>query len=239
MVLAGGGCTTTRAPRKPGLNVAAAANLSRVFAEAGTVFERQTGIHVVYSFGATTQLAQQIEHGAPYDVFAAADVEHIDELVRTALVIPDTRAIYARGRLVLWVPSSQAAIERIEDLTREGIRNVAIANPQLAPYGRAAVESLRALDLWERVQPHVVFAQNVLTATEYAATGNTDAAFTALALVFDRSGRKIEVPENLHQPIDQAIAVVRSTTKPDEARRFVAFVSGPEARGILKRYGYE
>jgi len=222
------------------LNVATAANLTKVFAELGQTFEQQTGIHVTFSFGATTQLAQQIEHGAPFDVFAAADTEHIDELARKNLIIPSTRAIYARGKLVLWVPDERVPVERLEDLARPGVKHIAIANPQLAPYGRAAVETLHALHLWDAVQPKIVYGQNISTATQYAATGNVDAAFTALALVNDKTrGRKIEIPESLHAPIDQAIAVVRSTSKPDQARKFVEFITGAQARGVLRRYGYE
>jgi molybdate transport system substrate-binding protein len=226
-------------PARDEINVATAANLTRVFVELGQIFERETGIHLVTSFGATTQLAQQIEHGAPYDVFAAADTEHVDELARKGLILGDTRAIYARGRLVLWVPDSHTPVDRLEDLARADVTHIAVANPQLAPYGRAAVETLRALHLWEAVQPRIVFAQNVLTATQYAATGNADAAFTALALVYDRAGRKIEVPAHLHAPIDQAIAVLRSSSKPEQARKFVAFIAGRQAREVFKRYGYE
>lgn len=226
-------------PGKDKINVAAAANLTRAFAEVGQAFERETGIHVIYSLGATTQLTQQIEHGAPYDVFAAADVEHIDELARKNLILPDTRAVYARGKLVLWVPDERTPINRLEDLTRAGAKHIAIANPQFAPYGQAAVESLRVLGLWNAVEPRIVYAPNVSTATQYASTGNVDAAFTALALVYDRGGRKIEVPENLHKPIDQAIAVIRSSARPDQARQFVKFVTGTEGRAILRQYGYQ
>ena len=226
-------------PAKDEINVATAANLTRVFAELGQIFERETGIHLVTSFGATTQLAQQIEHGAPYDVFAAADTEHVDELARKGLIFNDTRAIYARGKLVLWVPSERTPVERLEDLARADVTHIAVANPQLAPYGRAAVETLHALHLWEAVQPRIVFAQNVSMATQYAATGNADVAFTALALVYDKAGRKIEVPANLHAPIDQAIAVLRGSAKPEQARKFVAFILGGKALEIFKRYGYE
>jgi len=226
-------------PATDEINVATAANLTRVFAELGQIFERETGIHLVTSFGATTQLAQQIEHGAPYDVFAAADTEHVDELARKGLIFEDTRAIYARGKLVLWVPGSRTAVMRLEDLARADVTHIAIANPQLAPYGRAAVETLHALHLWEVVQPRIVFAQNVSMATRYAATGNADVAFTALALVYDKAGRKIEVAANLHAPIDQAIAVLRSSAKPEQARKFVAFIVGKKALEVFKRYGYD
>ncbi len=233
----GCGGPASRSPQSE-INVATAANLTRVFAELGQIFDRQTGIHVVYSFGATTQLAQQIAHGAPFDVFAAADTEHIDELARQGLILPDTRAVYARGKLVLWIPEARVPLDQLKDLARPGITHIAMANPQLAPYGRAAVESLRALHLWETVQPRLVFAENVSMATQYAATGNADAVFTALALVYDRAGRRIEIPENLHAPIDQTIAVVRSTSKPELSRKFVQFITSKPAREILKRYGY-
>ena len=241
LALAAAGCGgRANVPARPELNVATAANLTRVFAELGGLFERETGIHVTFSFGATAQLAQQIEHGAPFDVFAAADTEHIDELARKDLILPSTRVIYARGKLVLWVPDAGVPVEHIEDLARASVTHVAIANPQLAPYGAAAVETLHALHLWEAVQPKIVYGQNISTTTQYAATGNTDAAFTALALVHDNArGRKIEVPENLHAPLDQAIAVVRSTTKPEQARKFVEFITSARAREILKRYGYQ
>jgi molybdate transport system substrate-binding protein len=221
------------------INVATAANLTRAFGEVGQAFEGQTGIHVTYSFGATTQLAQQIEHGAPYDVFAAADIEHVDQLARKGFLIPETRGIYARGKLVLWVPDNRVPVDAIQDLTRAEVKQVAIANAQLAPYGQAAVETLKNLRIWNAIQPKVVFAQNVSMATQYAATRNADAAFTALALVYDQGGRKIQIAENLHQPIDQAIAVVRGSRKPAEARKFVAFVLSAPAKQILKRYGYE
>jgi molybdate transport system substrate-binding protein len=226
-------------PAKDEINVAMAANLTLVFAELDQIFERQTGIHLVTSFGATTQLAQQIEHGAPFDVFAAADTEHVDELSRKGLIFDDTRAIYARGKLVLWVPGSHTPVNRLEDLARPAVTHIAVANPQLAPYGRAAVETLHALHLWETVEPRIVYGQNVSMATQYAATGNADAAFTALALVYDRAGRKIEVPANLHAPIDQAIAVLRSSAKPEQARKFVAFIASQQAREVFKRHGYE
>jgi molybdate transport system substrate-binding protein len=241
LALAAGGCGQhPRTPARSELNVATAANLTKAFAKLGQTFSQQTGIHVTFSFGATAQLAQQVENGAPFDVFAAADTEHIDELARKDLILPSTRAIYARGKLVLWVPEDGVPVERIEDLARPSVKHVAMANPQLAPYGRAAVETLHALHLWEAVQPKVVYGQNISTTTEYAATGNAEAAFTALALVNDRAGgRKIPVPGNLHAPIDQAIAVVRGTSKPDQAREFVDYVTGAHARDVLRQYGYE
>jgi molybdate transport system substrate-binding protein len=221
-----------------GLHVAAAANLTNAFAEIGKAFASQSGTRVIYSFGATSQLTQQIENGAPFDVFAAADVEHVDELVRRGLVLPETRAVYARGVLTLWIPNGAAAIGSVEDLTRPQVKTVAIAKPELAPYGKAAVETLQSLNLWNAVQPKVVYAQNILMAKQYAASGNADAAFTALSLVTGGTGRAIQVDEHLHKPIDQAIGVVRNSHEVERGRAYVRFVLGREGQGIMNRFGY-
>jgi molybdate transport system substrate-binding protein len=225
--------------QKP-LIVAAAANLTDVFAAVATKFQAQTGIAVVYSFGATANLAMQAEHGAPFDVFAAADVTHIDQLDKEGLLTAGSKAVYARGRLVLWVPAeSRARVNRIEDLKDEDVRIVAIANPKLAPYGEAAVESLRKLGLWGAVQPKVVYAESISAAKQFAATGNADLAFTAYSLVLHAGGNSIPVPGSLHAPIDQALGVLRSSTQQDRAQKFVKYVLGPPGREIMERYGYE
>jgi len=223
-----------------GLTVAAAANLTDVFAEVAARFQAQTGIKVVYSFGATANLAMQAEHGAPFDVFAAADVAHIDELEKQGLLTPESRAVYARGRLVLWVPpKSRAHLVRVEDLKNGDVKIVAIANPKLAPYGEAAVQSLENLGLWPEIEPKVVYAENIIAAKQFAETGNADAAFTAYSLVLHSGGNAIAIPPALHAPIDQAIGILRSSGEQDPARRFERFLLGPAGREILQRYGYE
>jgi len=219
--------------------VAAAANLTDAFAELGKQFTTRTGIRVVYSFGATVDLAKQIENGAPFDVFAAADVEHIDELDDKKLLSPDTKALYARGRLVLWFPTNARVLHRIEDITGKDMARVAIAKPDVAPYGRATVEALRALNIWNEVEPKVVYGQNVAQAKQFAATGNADAAFVPLALVMkEPAARIIEVDERLHQPINQALGIVQASSKQMAARAFTDFVMGMEGQAIMQRYGY-
>jgi molybdate transport system substrate-binding protein len=235
-------CATFGQEHKPArtLTVAAAANLTDVFAEVAAKFQAQTGIAVVYSFGATANLTMQVEHAAPFDVFAAADVAHVDALEKEGLLTPGSKAVYARGRLVLWTPpASRARIGRVEDLKDDDVKIVAIANPKLAPYGAAAVESLHRLGLWSAVEPKVVYAETISAAKQFAATGNADAAFTAYSLVFRSGGNTIEIPGNLHAPIDQAVAILRSSSQQDQARQFVQFLLGPPGREILARYGYE
>jgi molybdate transport system substrate-binding protein len=221
------------------INVAAAANLTDAFAELGKQFTAQTGIRVVYSFGATADLAKQIENGAPFDLYAAADVEHVDELSHKGLLTPGTQSLYARGRLVLWTPQgSRVTLNRIEDIRRADVERIAIAKPDLAPYGRAAVEALKALNLWTEVEPKVIYGQNVSQARQYAATGNAEAAFIPLSLVKANDGHSIEVDERLHQPINQALAVIRSSEKQEAARRFASYILSPEGQAVLERYNY-
>jgi molybdate transport system substrate-binding protein len=223
------------------LVVAAAANLSEAFAEIGLKFERQTGIRVVNSFGATTDLARQIENGAPFDVFAAADVRHVEELERQGLIVAGTRRVYARGRLVLWVPpeSRAAGLADLKELAAAGVSRVALPRPEAAPYGQAAVEALRALGLWERIEPKVVYAQNVAQARQFAATGNADAAFLPRSLVRGAGGSFREVEAQLHRPIEQAAGVVARSNDGQAANEFVEFLLSDEGRSILKEYGYD
>jgi molybdate transport system substrate-binding protein len=202
-------------------------------------FERQAGVRVVASYGSTAQLAQQIDNGAPFDVFAAADTEHVDELVNKGRVLADSRAVYARGQLALWIPNGEAlGVRDIQDLTRPAIRFIAIAQPSLAPYGQAAVDAITAAGLAEDLRAKLVYANSINTTRQYAATGNAEAAFTAYSLVLKDSGTIVKVDPKLHRPIDQALGVVASTNQPALARRFTAFVLGPEGQAILRENGY-
>ncbi len=219
--------------------VAAASSLTNAFDEIGRRFTERTGTRVTYSFGATGDLARQIENGAPFDVFAAADVEHVDALGSKNLLSGDTRAVFARGRLVLWMPGGVGAeVQSVEEVAGPRVTRLAVAKPEVAPYGRAAVEALRALGVWERVEPKVVYSQTVAQAKQFAASGNADAAFLPRALVKEGEGVSIEVDERLHAPIEHAMAVVRSSKREAEARAFVSFVRGEEGRAILERHGY-
>jgi molybdate transport system substrate-binding protein len=226
-------------PVRPDLTVAAAANLSGVIEEIGRRFELETGTHIVCSFGSTGNLSKQIEQSAPFDVFTAADTEHIEALDKKGLLVPGTRAIYARGRLALWAPpNTRVQIDRIEDLTSPKVRFVAIARPESAPYGRASVEALQALKLWKAVQPKVVYAENITMAKQYAESGNADASFTAYSLVLREQGKVILIDEHLYRPIDQATAVLKNSKKQESARQFVKFLLGIKGKEILGRNGY-
>ena len=227
------------------LTVSAAADLTYAFQEIATQFEKETGHHVVFNFGSTGQLAQQIEQGAPVDVFAAANVSFVEELAQQGLVLPDTVQRYARGRITLWTRAdSPLQITQVSDLARPDVVRVAIANPDHAPYGMAARQAMQAAGVWEAVQPKLVLGENVRQALQYAETGNVDVAIVALSLSVpaaagpDGPGRWTLIPQELHAPIDQALAVIKGTAHEAEARAFAAFVNGPQGRPIMRKYGF-
>ena len=118
------------------------------------------------------------------------------------------------------------------------MERIGIAKPDIAPYGRATIETLRALNLWPQLEPKAIYGQNVLQVRQYAATGNVDAAFIPLALARSDDGNFIEVDDRLHQPINHAIAIVKNSHKQEAARRFIEFLMSPEGQAILERYGY-
>ena len=217
------------------LHVAAAANLATIFAPLAAAELKATGIHLVPSFGSTAQLEKQIEAGAPFDLFLAADNAHPVALASASLA--DAPQEYARGRVVIWAPK-RADIRTLDDLARDDVKIVALANPDLAPYGHASVEALNASHLWERVKPKVVYAQNISAALNFADTGNADVALTAFSLVAAKSPKAPLVPANLHSPIAQSLCILKRTSQPDAARKAVAYLLGPEARALFTKSGY-
>ena len=228
-----------REGRSPEITVAAAANLTGVFQVLGARFEAASGIHPVFSFGSTAQITQQIENSAPYDVIAAADSEHVAQLERHGLLLPGSRAVYAIGILVLWIPpGSTAMVSRLEDLTLPDVHAIAVAKPELAPYGQAAVDTLRQLGIWEKVKSKIVYAGNIGMAKQYGSSNNADAVFTAYSLVQKSGGKVIAVDEKMHQPITQELGIVAASHHRESARKFVTFLLTGEGRDILSKSGY-
>ena len=237
-VVFGWGC---RRPNNqtPQLTVAAASDLIAAFEEIGREFEATQKIKVVFVFGSTGMLTRQIENGAPMDLFAAANVAYVNQLEQKGLIVPDTKAIYARGRITLWTTfDSPVKAETITDLTRPEIKRIAIANPDHAPYGLAAKQALETAGVWETVKPKLVYGDNIRQTLQYAETGNVDVSIVALSLSRQSKGRWTLVPEELHQPIDQGLAVIKSTQNEPAARAFANFVTGARGKEILGKYGF-
>lgn len=236
-----GTAEATADPASVTLIVAAAADLTPAFQEIGELFTQQTGIAVSFNFGSTGMLAQQIEQGAPVDVFAAANQSYIAELQASDLVIPDTIALYAQGRITLWTRTdSPITVNTIQDLIQASVKRIAIANPEHAPYGVAAREALQSVGIWDILQPKLIFGENVAQTLQYAETGNVDVAIVALSLsvAAGDEGRWVLIPAELHNPLNQALAVVRDTKHEAEARQFAAFVNSQTGRAVMRRYGF-
>jgi len=232
-------CTSEQKPEKVSITVAAAADLGPAFQEMAKAFEQSTGVKAVMSLGSTGLLTRQIENGAPMDVFAAANTSYIDELEQKGLIIPDTKAMYARGQITMWTAAdSKIKIDKIQDLVGPDVKRVAIANPEHAPYGMAAREAMQKAAIWDKVQPKVVYGENIQETLQFAQTGNVDVSIVALSLSTQSNGRWTVIPQDLYRPIDQSLAAIKSTKHEKEARQFAQFVNQPEGRKIMNKYGF-
>lgn len=220
------------------LTVAAAASLQYAFTEIGRQFEAETGQNVVFTFGSSGNLAQQILSGAPVDLFASADSTFTDILAQKGLLVPETRRAYAVGRLVL--ASSRTAgvqLDSLEALLDPRVHKVAIANPGHAPYGRAAREALVNAGLWEQLQPKLVYGENIRQTLQFVETGNAEAGLVALSVAEIPGITYVPLPEELYQPLQQEMAVVQGTPNPEAARQFLSFVTGPAGQAVLREHG--
>jgi molybdate transport system substrate-binding protein len=226
-------------PKPPVLTVYGASDLTVAFREIAALFEKGTGTKVVLVLGSTGNLAKQIEHGAPADIFFAANASFVDDLQTKGAVIPETRQLYAQGRIVLAVPrDSKLSIQRLEDLRRPEVKRIAIANPEHAPYGRAAQEALQAAGVWDALKPRLVYGENIRHALQFIETGAVDAGIVALSVADTPAVRYVSIDPALHAPLNQIAAVVKRSARPELALAFLQFVNGPEGRPIMKRYGF-
>ena len=216
-----------------------ASDLALAFKEIVPKFERALGVKVTLVLGSTGTLAKQIEHGAPADVFFAADRTFIEELAVKGVVIPETRALYAQGRLVLATARSAGAkLTELRQLTDARIRHVAIANPAHAPYGRAAEQALRAVGVWDPVRAKLVYGENIRQALQFVESGAAEAGLIALSLAHVPAIDYVVIDRTLHAPLNQSVAVVRRSRRPELGLAFIQFVNGAEGRPIMKRFGF-
>jgi molybdate transport system substrate-binding protein len=218
--------------------VAAAADLVFAFREITPLFERQHHAKATLTFGSTGQLAQQIQHGAPVDVFFAASLAFVVDLRAKGVVLADSLEPYAQGRIVLATHKNRQALASIKDLSREDVKRVAIANSTHAPYGMAAREALVSADIWEQIQPKLVYGENIRQALQFLETQNVDAAIISLSLADAPDIRYSLIDPSLHRPIVQAAAVTARSRQPDLARAFIRFVNGSQGRPLMKRFGF-
>ena len=226
------------ATRADPLTVAAAASLAPILDELGDIYQEQTGETVIFSYGSTGNLAQQIRNGAPFDLFASADALRIDELIAEGLMDEDSRLAFAQGVLVLvWAPELGLSLESVEDLANPIIRDVAIANPRHAPYGMAAAQALRRTGVEVTVFPKLVYGESVRHAGLLVQTGNTDAGLIALTIAKSMDLEGPELSQELHDPIQHVVAILSDTPRLEQATRFLEFLSSPEAMAVYEKSG--
>ena len=227
------------ASRNVSLQIGAAADLRTALTEAQSTIEEECAARIVFVFGSSGQLKEQILAGASFGLYLSADAAFPREVEAAGLTVEDGVAEYAVGRLALaWAPGI-APMSGAEDLLRDDVRYISIANPAHAPYGRAARETLVTLGLWEAAQGRLVLGENVRQATDYVEQGNAEAGLVALSLVIGTDIEYVVVPAELHKPITQAGAVIAGKGVDTESRCVLDYLRGASGQSMLQRYGFE
>jgi molybdate transport system substrate-binding protein len=218
--------------------VAAASDLRPAFDELGVLFTQQTGVSVTFVYGSSGQLREQIINGAPFDVYASANSLFIDDVLEAGRGQPESRRSFAFGFLALWTNGTADIPSSLEDIQQSEYRRIVIANPEHAPYGQAARDVLESLGLWDELKDRLVLADNIGDAFRIVKTGNADIGFIALSLVIAEEFEYLQVPSDLHRPLDQTLLVLSSNARGLAAQAFVDFVVGARGRETLAKFGF-
>jgi molybdate transport system substrate-binding protein len=224
--------------------ISAAISLKNAFEEIGKIFEENhPQTKITFNFGASGDLARQIEVGAPVDVFASAAQKDMDDIDHKGLVTPGTRVNFA-GNCVVLVKSgiSRIRMESFEDLRKDEVKKIVIGNPKSVPAGRYAEEVLKCFNLWEAVKEKLVFAEHVRQVLDYVARNEVDAAmvYSTDVMIRPKEVRIVmKAPDKSHQPIVYPIAIIKGSGNQSLAREFIALVLSIEGKNTLKKYGFE
>ena len=221
------------------IRVAVASNFADVIKILSAQFEAATGHKVTLIYGSTGKHYAQIRNGAPFDAFFAADIKRPELLEKAGFALPGSRFTYARGKVVLWSPRAGYIDAEGEVLAKGAFTYLAIANPGLAPYGKAAEEVLRARGLWDELSTRVVRGENIGQAFQFVKSGNAELGFLAYSQV-RRPGHPVEgswweVPQALYTPVDQQAVLLKEN---EVARAFLSFVKSDESRALVRKFGY-
>jgi molybdate transport system substrate-binding protein len=219
-------------------HVAVAANFTEPAKEIAEAFKQKTGHEAVLIFGASGAFYAQITHGAPFEILLSADEERPRLAVENGFAVADSRFTYAIGKLVLW--SKVVDVTNGEATLKAGnFAKLSIANPAAAPYGSAAVETMKALGVYDALQPKIVQGSSIAQAFQFVDTKNAEIGFVALAQLYGvTEGTRWLVPETLHTPIRQDAVLLKNGADDEASKAFLAFLKGPEARAVIERFGY-
>jgi molybdate transport system substrate-binding protein len=219
------------------VRVAAASDLARAFAEVGAQFEKTTGTKIVFDFGSSGLLAKQIEQGAPFQLYAAANRAFAEQVVKSRKCDASTLALYSRGRVVLW--SKHGAPAKLADLTDPKYKRIGIANPDHAPYGKAGKQALERAGIYDAVKDRLVLTENVQQAMTYAKEGSVDISFVALSLAIANDTKDyLPVELDLHDPLEQTMVVCGTGPATERARELAKFIVSDKGRAIMEGYGF-
>jgi molybdate transport system substrate-binding protein len=232
------------AARAQQIRVAAAADLKFAMQDIVAQFEKQTGTKVDVTYGSSGNFFSQMQNGAPFDLFFSADLEYPRKLEAAGLAEPGTLYKYAVGRIAIWTPADASV-----DVTHLGwkalldssVQKIAIANPEHAPYGRAAVAALQKAGIYEQVKAKLVYGENISQAAQFAQSGNAQAGIVAMSLAISpgmKDGKRWEIPADSHPPIEQATIILKNATDKKDARALLEFVKSEAGRSTLSKYGF-
>jgi len=228
-----------------GITIAAAADLQFAMQDIGEQFQKATGKNVKLIYGSSGNFFQQLQNGAPFDMFFSANLDYAKKLEAAGLTVPGSYYEYAKGKIVIWVPKDSALdlSSGLQSLVNPRIKKIAIANPQHAPYGQAAVEAMEKEGIYDKVKDKLVLGENISQTASFVVSGSADVGIVALSLALapnmrDR-GRYQDVPTNEYPPIEQACVILGSSKNKETARQFLSFVKTPAIGETLRRYGFE
>lgn len=224
--------------------MAVAADLNFAMADLSAQFEKQTGIKVNVTSGSSGNFFSQIQNGAPFDLFFSADLLYPKKLADTGFAEPETLLEYALGRIVIWMPAGAKV-----DVEKQGwnalldsrVQKIAVANPEHAPYGRAAVSALQKAGIYEQVEPKLVYGENISQAAQFVQSGNAQAGIIALSLAVSpamKEGKTWIIPAGAYPPMKQGAVLLKTANNRAAARSFLDFVKSAPGRKILEKSGF-
>ncbi len=226
------------------ITVAAAADLQSVMQEVGSRFQQESGKTVKVTYGSSGNFAQQLQNGAPFDMFFSANLDYPKQLEAAGLTEPGTLYQYATGKIVVWVANGSTLdlSSGLKVLLDPSIKKIAIANPQHAPYGKAAVAALQKESVYDQVKDKFVLGENISQTASFVASGSAEVGIVALSLALSSNmkerGRYVEVPVRDYPPIQQACVVMRSSKNKSVAEQFRKFIQSPSIRELFEKFGF-
>ncbi len=227
------------------ITLAAAADLQFAMQDIAARFQKETGKSVKVTYGSSGNFFQQLQNGAPFDIFFSANLDYAKKLEAAGLTEPGSYYQYAKGKIVIWVPNDSKLDlgSGLQVLLDPSIKKIALANPQHAPYGQAAVAAMQKENIYDKVQAKFVLGENISQAASFVVSGAADVGIVALSLALSppmkSKGRYVEVPANEYPPIEQACIILSSSKEKETARQFLSFIRTAAIGDVFSSYGFE